>query len=298
MGRLAKQRYEAAMLVSDFRQRVRTRFPYPVAFRWRTVESQHPTLEGYIQVLECAEVTATYLAIMALLLARSVLKPIRWLGEMAKRIVTTGHGTNMSDWLSILHEAGGANFADDIPETAPFVEASRFLNVPKVKRSLELLAKWRNDQSHGRGPKGADVPTAFEKAKSELSTLLQSVEFVTDYPLRYIETTRRDTLLKVTRYDFRELMGDHALVPITREQTPDAEVEALSLYLLDRTGTLHLLRPLLIGRECPVCHNWGTFFLDTRSKDGTRVVLKSMENGHTTEDEDLVEPLRACGLLT
>lgn len=297
MGRLAKQRYEAALLVSDFRQRVRTRFPYPVAFRWRTVESQHPTLEGYIQVLECAEVAITYLAIMALLLARSVNKPIRKLDEMAKRISTTGHGTNMGDWLSILLEVGGAQFADNIPDTAPFVEVSSFQNSQTVKRSLKSLADMRNDQAHGRGPKGAEIPAAFERAKNELSTLLQAVEFVTDYPLRYVETTRRDALQKVTRYDFRELMGDHALVPLTHEQTPDAEIEAQSLYLLDRTGMLHLLRPLLIGRECPVCYSWGTFFLDTRFKDGKGVVVKSMEHGHTSESIDLLEAFRASGLL-
>ena len=127
-GRLAKQRYEAALLVSDFRQRVRTRFPYPLAFRWRTVESQHPNLEGYQAVLECAEVAVTYLAIMALLLARSVQKPIRWLGEMARRISTTGHGTNMGDWVSILQEAGGTAFADGLPDTAPFIEVTGFQN--------------------------------------------------------------------------------------------------------------------------------------------------------------------------
>jgi hypothetical protein len=298
MGRLAKQRFEAALLVSDFKQRLRTRFPYPIAFRWRTVESQHPTLEGYIQVLECAEVSTTYLAVMALVLAQSVKKSVRWVGEMAKRISTTGHGTNMGDWISILQEAGGTSFSDDIPETAPFVEVSRFQNEQKIKRSLEMLAKMRNDQAHGRGPKGAEVPKAFESAKMELATLLQAVEFVTDYPLRYIETTRRDALRKVTHYDYRELMGDHALVPVSHEQTPDAEIEASSLYLFDRTSKLHLLRPLLIGRECPVCHSWSTFFLDTCLKNGKTVVIKSMEHGHSSEDSGLIEPLRACGLLT
>ncbi len=297
MGRLAKQRYEAATLVSDFKQRVRTRFPYPIAFRWRTVESQHPTLEGYIQVLECAEITATYLAIMALLLAESVHKPIHWLGEMAKRISITGHGTNMGDWLSILQEAGGANFADDIPETAPFVEVSRFQSDAKARQSLKLLADWRNDQSHGRGPKGADVQLAFESAKKELAMLLQAVEFVTDYPLCHIETTRRDTLQGITRYEYRELMGDHALVPLTHGDTPDAEIEADSLYLRDQSGQLRLLRPLLIGRECPVCHSWGTFFLDSCKKGGASVTLKGMEHGHTWDDVGLVSVFRHRGMI-
>ena len=297
MGRLAKQRHEAATLVSDFACRVRTRYPYPIAFRWRTVESQHPTLEGYIQILECAEVTVTYLAIMALLLAQSVNKSIGQLSEMAKRISETGRGTAMGDWISILQEVGGVNFADGIPEIAPFVEASRFQSDQKVMDSMKLLAKLRNDQSHGRGPKGSDVPAAFEIAKSELSTLLQAVEFIAEYPLRYISTTHRDTLQGITRYEYRELMGDHALVPFAQSETPDAEIEAGSLYLRDRADRLRLLRPLLIGRECPICHSWGTFYLDSCQKGGASVTLKGMEHGHTWEDVDLVPIFRYTGLI-
>jgi len=296
-GRLARQRYEAATLVGDFKQRVRTRFPFPVAFRWRAVESQLPTLEGYIQVLECAEVAVTYLAIMALLLSRSVQKPIRRLGEMAKRITSTGHGTNMGDWISILQEAGGADFAEGIPDTAPFVEVSRFQNDPAVTASLKLLAAWRNDQAHGRGPKGGEVTVAFENAKRELATLLQHVEFITDYPLRHIEATRRDTLQRITRYEYRELMGDHALVPLSKGETPDPETEANSLYFCDRAGHLHLLRPFLTGRECPVCHSWGTFFLDSYRQGCATVTLKSMEHGHTWEDSSLVPAFHQTGMI-
>ena len=296
-GRLGKQRFEAAALVSDFRQRVRTRFPYPMAFRWRSVESEHPTLEGYVQVLECAEVVITYLATMALLLAQSEKKEIRWLRTMAERFSTKGHGTNMGDWLSILQEAGGANFADDIPETAPFVEVLRLQGDTKVKQCLERLSKLRNDQAHGRGPKGAAVAEAFNNAKTALVTLLESVEFVADYPLRYIETTRRDSLLQVTKYDYRELMGDHALVPIACAETQEVEIEADSLYLMDRVGRLHLLRPFLTGRECPVCHSWGTFFLDSCGKGGGSVTLKSMEHGHPLEDVGLAAAFRHRGMI-
>lgn len=301
MGRLAKQRYEAAALVGDFRQRVRTRFPHPIAFRWRTVESQHANLEGYIQILECAEVAVTYLAVMALILAKSVDKRIPWLSQLSKRVSTTGHGTNMGDWISILQDVRGSVFAAGISDAAPFVEVTRFQADKQVEESLKKLAEWRNDQSHGRGPKGSAVETAFLESKQHLETFLQGIEFVSDYPLRFIEETRRDTFRRMTTYSFRELMGDHALVPIAHGETPDAEVEAKSLYLHDRSGRLHLLRPLLIGRDCPVCHSWGTFFLDTLEKKDNRraerIVIKSMEHGHTCDDLDLVAAFRHWGMI-
>lgn len=301
MARLAKQRYEAAALVSDFSQRVRTRFPHPIAFRWRTVESQHANLEGYIQVLECAEVTVTYLAVMALLLAKTVNKPVPWISQLAERISTTGRGTNMGDWLSILQDVKGGNFADNLPSTAPFIEVTRFQSNKRIEGSLRKLTDWRNDQSHGRGPKGSAVAVAFSEAFEQLKVLLESVEFLSDYPLRFVEETRRDTLRRITSYSFRELMGDHALVPIAQGETRDPELEAKSLYLTDRSGILHLLRPLFIGRECPVCHSWGTFFLDTLVKSGKqsegKIVMKSLEHGHTCDDMDLVEAFRHWGMI-
>jgi hypothetical protein len=301
IARLAKQRYEAAALVGDFCQRVRTRFPHPIAFRWRTVESQHANLEGYIQVLECAEVTVTYLAVMALLLAKAVNKPVPWLSQLSKRISTTGHGTNMGDWVSILQDVKGGKFADDLPDTAPFVEVTRFQLDKRVEDSLKKLAECRNDQSHGRGPKGSAAQEAFSEAKKQLEILLQGVEFLSDYPLRFVEETRRDTLRRTTNYSFRELLGDHALVPIAQGETPDAEIEAKSLYLNDRAGKLHLLRPLLIGRECPVCQSWGTFFLDTLARRNhqlpERIVIKSLEHGHTCDDMDLLAAFRHWGMI-
>jgi hypothetical protein len=127
--------------------------------------------------------------------------------------------------------------------------------------------------------------------------LLQAVEFLSEYPMRYVERTQRDSMRQVTYYDYRDLRGDHPLVPLSYEETEEPELEAQSLYLVDRVGGLHLLRPLLSRRECPDCGNWATFHLDTYKKKPDLSVLKSMECGHTVEDLSISAAFKHIGLL-
>ena len=71
-GRDARQRKEAAELVDDFDYRIRTRFPYPIAYKWSTIKSSYPDLEGYTHILECAEVMACYVAQICILTFKEI----------------------------------------------------------------------------------------------------------------------------------------------------------------------------------------------------------------------------------
>jgi hypothetical protein len=298
-GRRSRQRQRAAELVDNFRHRVRTRFPHPVAYRWRTAESAHPDLEGYVQVLECAEVTVCYLAIMAILLANKVEgAEIIWLRELAKRMSGPGsRGTNMGDWISILREVRDAKRFRNVPENVPFYEVLTFLEDKEVDTLLQRLYLERNDQAHGRGPKGSNIPTRFQGCLQDLETFLKAVEFISEYPLRYIERTRWDSLRTTNYYEYRDLVGDHPLVPLASGVNTDANLEAHSLYLVDRQGGLHLLRPFLTREECPVCGSRSTFFLDSYNNKSDVCYLKSLEDGHSHENYDVAEVFRDVGFL-
>ncbi len=297
-GRKLRQRLIAAEQTDDFRYRLRTQFPHPIAYRWRTVEAAKPDLEGYVQALETAEVSACLLACVAVALAQGVDGvQIRWLGEMSKRFAARGQGTNMGDWVAILREVRDAKSLRQTAGLIPFYEVSRFLDDAEVNDALQRLKERRDDQSHGRGPKGSDIAGEFDLCISDLEILLRSTEFLTEYPLRYIETTRRDSLRHTTEYEYRELMGDHPLVPLQTGQSGDAELEAESLYLADRTGVLHLMRPLLLRQECPDCRSRATFYLDTYDHESDTCSMKSMERGHTVQDQRISSAFRAVGLL-
>lgn len=298
VGRTARQRQEAAKLIDDFDYRARTRLPHPIAYRWRTVKSSYADLEGYIGVLECAEVSISYLAHIAIILAQHKSIPIQHLNtEMSERLTNKQHGTNFGDWVSILRQIRASKEFRALTGHIPFYEVLKFLET-EADSALQRLSKSRNDLAHNRGPKGSDIPKAYKTALEDLEVLLKSAEFVSEYPLRYIEETKRDSIKKVTSYSYRDLMGDHPLVPIQTGQTSEPELEAGSLYLVDRDEKLYLLRPLLSRRQCPVCGVWATFYLDSYRKNGDITILKSMEHGHTAEDAEVTSIFKDWSILS
>jgi hypothetical protein len=296
-GRLSRQRYESAKLVTNTRHRIRTQFPNPIAYRWRTVESSRPDLEGYQNVLECAEVALCYLACMAFLIGRSVPDfGINYFAEIAKRMnEKKPHGTNMGDWVSVIREVRASKVIRNATHLVPFGEIAMIDD--ETDAAVQKLFDWRNDLAHGRGPRGSEVKKSFVESQECLEAMLEGFEFVTEYPLRYVEKAKRDSLLQRTEYQFRELTGDHPLVPLVSATTEMAELEEESLYLADRHGKLFLLRPLLNFLECPECGRWSVFYLDKYKKSDKTCLLKSMENGHTTDGSILIPAFQRVGLI-
>jgi len=299
MGRASRRRVQAALLVNDSRYRVRTMFPHPIAFRWRTVEASHSNLEGYQNAFECIEVTICYIAVLVILHSRLVEgSEIKGVREIAKKLTATPHGTSLGDWVNIIREARDSKSLRAASETTPFFEAANFLRTDTdANAALQRLIDRRNDHSHGRGPKGNEVDEAFVQAKADLEQFLQSSEFLAEYPLRLVEWTRRDSMRKVTFYEFRNMMGDHPLVPLEKAETDLAELESQSLYLVDRNHRLHLVRPFLNMLTCPVCQTRSTFYLDRFDRQNATCLLKSLEHGHTAKDASVVEAFRQVGLL-
>jgi len=299
VGQLSRRRQRAAALVEDHRHSIRTQYPHPVAYRWRVVEAAHPDLEGYIQVLECAETAVAFLASSAIATTRGAnAPPIRKTKEIGEKVGTGRSGPSFGDWVGMLRELRDSKSFRDYRAVGPVPELPTFLEDEEVDSAIQRLSVARNELAHKKGPKGGAVPEAFESALSDLEVLLQGIRFVSEYALRYIESTWRDSISGLTRYSYRDLMGDHPLVPVETDQAVSAELEAGSLYLVDRAGDLHLLRPILTRQECPECHRFATFILDRFDPATETTTLISLEHGHAVEDRQQVEALRVVGLLS
>jgi hypothetical protein len=298
-GRRARQRLEAGYLVEDYNHRIRTQFPHPLAFLWRTTEASKEDLNGYSQILVAAENALCYLACMSIVaISSSYGTRIKGLESIATNLCDTSHGTSMGHWIAILRETNSSKTYRTLEKTAPFYEVVRAFLDANVDEVIQRLKKKRDALAHGRGPQNTrDLLQEFKEAKSDLDTLYKSMDFLTDYPLRYVENTSRDSILKKTLYSFRELRGDHPLVPLAQDVSTDPELEAGSLYLVDRQKKLHLLRPLLIRKECPECGTWATFYLDQFDAASNTPILKSMEHGHTLSSPELLDPFKQVGLL-
>jgi hypothetical protein len=156
------------------------------------------------------------------------------------------------------------------------------------------LSDRRNDEAHQRRVDTVDLPRAITEAASELTTLLAEAQFLADWPLIHIYSTRWDTLRATASINYWQLMGDHAIVPHQTAERPDNDLEQGSLYLIDSDSRWHLLRPFLVGGECPVCKNWSTFHAD---RERGALVIKSLEHGHIGDGSSLAGPLRHVGLL-
>jgi hypothetical protein len=206
------------------------------------------------------------------------------------------HGLSLGDWVAIIREVRGSRAIRTSKDSIPFAEVAAIDE--ETDQALQRLSDARNNLAHGRGPKGPEAKPFFDECRANLELFLAGMEFLTEYPLRYVERAARDSILGHTRYHYRQLMGDHPLVPLCDERTDATEIEEGSLYLVDRSGNLHLFRPLLNLIACPECGRASVFCFDTYSRSENKCILKSMEHGHTTTaDESAVVGLRNLGLL-
>lgn len=296
-GKRARQRQRAGLAVESLAFRIRTQYPYPLAYRWRTVEARAKGLEDYQSVLDCAESTLCYLAILAIVGARVVGADIGQLVEIGRRLVERRRGIALGDWIAVLREVGKSKHFRNL-KSFPFPEVLTVSINKDTDDAIQRLQDARNNQAHGRGPKGATVVAAIENRYADLKMLLESTEFLVEYPLRLVEKTKRDSLSGRTQIDYRDLMGDHPLVPLHSGDHESSEIEAGSVYILDRAGHYHLARPWLSWRTCPECQRPATFHVEQYDGKKESVTLKSLEHGHTMEDKSLEPVLRTLGFLT
>ncbi|MGW1741253.1 hypothetical protein ACWCPQ_20890 [Nocardia sp. NPDC001965] len=297
-GRTLRLRVEAASLLDDLGHTVRTRFPYPVAARWRIAEvlqSAAPTKDTYAAILDATEILLCYAALLTLALTRHEGIELGSAGELRAKLRTGRTGPGLGEWTAVLTEAATSKRLRSMMPSHPLGDLRGLLSNTAANGARKRLADRRNDQAHLRHIDASDLPDAVRDAAKDLRILLDAARFLTDWPLVQITEVRRDSLTRRSHINYRELMGDHPVVPVSSSEHTDNELEVGSLYLRGPEQRLYLLRPYLIGRDCPVCRTWSTFHVD-RAPQGT-VILKSLEHGHTMSDPTLSDVLQIVGLL-
>jgi hypothetical protein len=295
-ARLVRQRVQAAGLLDDLGWQVRTRFPFPVARRWTKVQAAAADIDGYASVLEAAEIVLCYVAIVAIIMARASEQPIPYLAGIRQKL-QSGRGLEFGDWHRVLVEAADGEALQSLPRAAPFREAVDLFADTDIRAVAERLRRdHRNRLSHLGRPTGLALVNAFDQAKADLLQLLHAAEFLADYPLRRVMTTQWDTYRSCATITYRELMGADTMVPLTDADYPASTIESESLYLVDRGGTWHLLRPLLVARPCQTCNTLAIFRPNKYDRATGGITLQSLDHEHTIPGDDLRPALRAVGL--
>ncbi|TDU73249.1 hypothetical protein EI77_01718 [Prosthecobacter fusiformis] len=298
-GQLARQRHRAGEQVEEFDYRVRTQFPHPLAYVWRELQvAGADRYHRFRAVTKAAEGHTCFLALIAVLMSRAAGQPIKYVGEIAKRLSQRRSGTNFGDWFAILEEVNEGKTFRGLKGSSPFVELTQLSANGTWEQAIRHLMALRNDDSHGRIAPASVSANLLTEAEKSLETVYRATEFLTDYQLLFITDTQLDSLRQINRFQYRDLTGDNALAQLREDQSSRADLEKNSLYLRDRQKNLHLFRPLLQYLECPECHQLSTFFLDTYdpASGGSAVGLKSFER-NSVRTEPIAEDFRHVGLL-
>nr|WP_239150386.1 restriction endonuclease [Streptomyces sp. SID13588] len=297
-GQTLRLRAEAAARLDEFGYTVRTRFPYPIALRWRETEARMSAgqlREAYQAVLDTAEILLCYSALLVAAMARAEGIELSSVRAIQGKLAGGRGGPGFGEWVVVLEEIVSARKRKGLPAEHPLHEFGSLFADPKAAAVRKRVSDRRNDQAHQRRPDDVDLPDVLDDVFADLSLLLDRTRFLADLRLAHVTDVRWDTLQKRADVDFRSLMGDHPVVPTETMHHDGNDLETDSLYLIDREHRLHLLRPFLIGRPCPMCRSWSTFHVDKVSRDGA--VLKSLEHGHALTDPTIVSSLSLVGLL-
>lgn len=297
-GRHIRMRAELGGRLDDFNQTVRAQYPFPIAYRWRSLEALRsgPDLDAtYRAALDTYEVLVCYLAQIAITMARIAGVHVGELTKIRAKLAGERVGLGLGDWSAVLDEVAGRQLAA-LPDETPLGDVRLFLPPGGEACAARIrLTRRRNNQAHLQPVASHELADAVESTLADLTLLMQQADFLVDMPLIHVASSRWDSLAQRGTLRTQHLMGDHPVVPYHTEETDRNDLEAGSLYVGDAEGKLHLLRPLLVGRECPACQTWSTFHVDHATKDGIR--MKSLEHGHTIIDSDVRVALASIGLF-
>ncbi|WP_156045804.1 restriction endonuclease [Herbidospora cretacea] len=296
-GRNLRLRSNAAAAMDDESYIFRTRFPYPVAYRWRVMEAEKSAREykdAYVAVLDTAETLASYIALVSLGLAREAGLNLGYVGNIREKL-KRDVGPSFGDWIAILREISKSRAVRSASSSQALSDLRQVAANREADAALGRLADKRNDEAHLRRVASGDLPPAFEDALADLVVLMNAALVVTDIPLVQIVSVQWDSFQRSALVQLREFMGDHSVISSQFIRYPSSELEVGSLYVMDDHRELHLLRPYLVGNDCPKCHMWSTFHVDGASQNF--VTMKSLEHGHLFKDENLPNALRHVGLL-
>jgi hypothetical protein len=138
---------------------------------------------------------------------------------------------------------------------------------------------------------------AYAAARSDLKSIFDGSEFLVDYPLRLVEATRWREVSDTEEYEYRDLRGDHHLVPLEQGQTQRQRLEHGSLYVATRRGQLFKLSPALVRASCPHCRAPATFCFDKLDRETGAPVYRALEHRHAAIRPELAEELKQVGLV-
>lgn len=299
-GQLTRLRSLAAGQLDDPGLIIRTRYPYPIALRWRNVEAQRSAdgqddaqAKEYAAVLKAAETLLGYSALLTTALANEAGITCKAIKAFKRKISTGDGGPGFGDWQRILEQIGESEGMSGLPSEHPLHELADILADDKAEEACESLGTKRNGKAHGREDLPDVSAAKLNEAHDHLRFLLDRARFLADLQLLDVVNVVWDRHEESDTITLRRLMGDHPVVPAESMRYAGPVRIATNLYLADRDQGLHPLSPFLTCEKCATC---GTLSLFHADKERGELLQTSLEHGHFYEYRGDERALQAVGL--
>ncbi|MGW7381880.1 restriction endonuclease [Streptomyces sp. NPDC054794] len=299
-GQLTRLRSLAAAQLDDPGFIIRTRYPYPIALRWRNVEAQRSAdgqddaqAKEYAAVLKAAETLLGYSALLTTALANEAGITCKAIKAFKGKISTSPGGPGFGDWQRILEQIGEAEGMAGLPSEHPLHELADLLADDKAVEACQSLGTKRNGNAHGREDLPDVSAAKLNEAHDHLRFLIDRARFLADLQLLDVINVVWDRHDESDTITLRRLMGDHPVVPAESMRYTGPVRIATSLYLADRDQGLHPLSPFLTCEKCATCATLSLFHAD---KEQGELLQTSLDHGHFYSYRGDERALQAVGL--
>lgn len=256
-------------------------YPFPIAHGFRLLASKVEPLELYREQLRVAENLLAFLAAISLSLLQ---EQDRGEGKLDFRRYWGG-GISPGHWREITANTTRVlgSYKDH-----PLAEALVALRITSTKGTfgpaIQRLITAKNDFKHDRGPTiDEDIRNASQEVAVALDTCMQSVSFLTEFPIRQVTKVIPDRRGVKVKLSCLRYTGDHPGLAQEEIDFP-RPLHPGDLYIDLGPNGWATLFPFIVARNCPHCKTGEVYFIDKWDSGSGKTSLKSFERGHTEED--------------
>ena len=261
--------------------RVRNFYPFPLAYRYRELDSLSDVRERHKALLDVAENTLAFLGSLGLALALDA--GALSTDDTARFRALWQGGLTIGNWEMLargtakairVHQRPVSPLAEDF--AAVWFEG-RGKKQSDFSKTVELVVGLRNAAHHGGGPvSSADYEQACTDLNNALDVAFEGLSWTIAYPLRLVQSVESRWRSPVMDAETLRYTGDHPALQRETIPTPSLLVSG-HLYVETGTDALLSLYPLLSVHACPACKRRETYYVDYWNGTGEKTKLKSFE---------------------
>lgn len=283
---LGRQTHTRGMESASVPEMVDREFPFPVAYCFRSMQTEISFSRKWLKLLELYEVIVKYVtfALLSDLNQNSISLPENLKPHLASlRRASAGH------WHRACFEL--IHYLKEHLElpwfTARWIDRLTGNEIQAARTASQSLVRLRNQTiGHGFVEEEARYQELYEQNLHAVQTLINFViPLSTDYTLLHVgEGLRRRR--GVSTFPAKILKGSHPLFP-TENRWTRQDVDTDSLLYDPVADTYLSLYPWLVLDHCPRCYREMVFLYD--KVDDNCVVMREYPTNHTREYEDMLE---------